>query len=152
MTQGATGGDESDLASNVIRAAPPSSAGAGASPSYERCSPRISDATAPRRLATTPTKNARCRALMNGARLIPPPPICVPEKTATSTFGSIEAETRPIASAIDTTKPDCMSIIRVPAPTPRLSGGTTPITALVFGELKMPDPAPTTSCQKASCQ
>jgi len=47
----------------------------------------------------------------------PPPPICVPEKIATSTFGSIEAETRPIASAIDTTKPDCISIIRVPAPT-----------------------------------
>jgi len=68
------------------------------------------------------------------------------------TFGSIEADTSPIARAIDTTKPLCISIIRVPAPTPRLFGGTTPITALVLGELKMPEPAPTTSCQKASCQ
>src|SRR5664279_3106263 len=85
----------------------------------------MSDATAPRALATTPAKKARWRAFMNGAGLIPWPPICVPEKMATRTFGSIEADTRPIASAMVTTKPDCISIIRVSAPAPRLFGGTT---------------------------
>ena len=50
------------------------------------------------------------------------------------------------------TKPVWVSIIRVPAPIPRCSGGTTPMTALVFGEMNSPEPAPMISCQRASCQ
>ena len=40
------------------------------------------------------------------------------------------------------TKPVWVSIIRMPEPIPRWAGGTTPITALVFGEMNSPDPAP----------
>ena len=50
------------------------------------------------------------------------------------------------------TKPVWVSIIRAPEPMPRFSGGTTPITALVFGEMNSPDPAPMISCHSASCQ
>ena len=58
-----------------------------------------------------------------------------------------------MASAIDDDEPGvCVSITRVPAPMPRFSGGTTPMTALVFGELNRPEPAPMISCQSASCQ
>ena len=49
-------------------------------------------------------------------------------------------------------KPTWVSIIRAPAPIPRFSAGTAPITALVFGEANSPDPAPTISCHSASCQ
>ena len=35
---------------------------------------------------------------------------------------------------------------------PRWAGGTTPITALVFGEMNSPEPAPMMSCHRASCQ
>jgi len=62
------------------------------------------EATAPSALATTPARKGHVQALMKGVRLIPLPPIWVPEKTATRTFGSTDAETSPIASAMDTTK------------------------------------------------
>jgi len=89
---------------------------------------------------------------MNGPRSMPWPPTWVPEKIETRTVGFIALVTSPIARAIDTMKPVCVSIIRVPAPIPRLAGGTTPMTALVFGDAKSPDPAPMTSCHRASCQ
>ena len=48
--------------------------------------------------------------------------------------------------------PTWVSIIRAPAPIPRFSAGTAPMTALVFGEANRPEPAPTMSCHSASCQ
>ena len=89
---------------------------------------------------------------MNGPRSIPAAPVWVPEKTATRTFGSIALVISPIARAMLITKPVLVSMARIPAPMPSLAGGRTPITALVFGEVKRPDPAPITSCQIASCQ
>ena len=76
----------------------------------------------------------------------------MPEKTATMTWGFMAVVMRPIARAMLMTKPVLVSIARMPAPMPRLAGGTTPITALVLGELKRPDPAPMTSCHTTSCQ
>ena len=59
---------------------------------------------------------------------------------------------RPMARAMLMTNPVLVSMARIPAPMPRLAGGTTPMTALVLGELKRPDPAPMISCHTTSCQ
>ena len=89
---------------------------------------------------------------MNGAMSRPLAPTCVPEKIERSTDGSIALDTSPIDSAMLITKPVWVSIIRMPEPIPRWAGGTTPITALVLGEMNSPEPAPITSCHSASCQ
>ena len=68
------------------------------------------------------------------------------------TVGRMAVVIRPMASAMLITKPVLVSMARMPEPMPRLAGGTTPITALVLGELKRPEPAPTMSCQTTSCQ
>ena len=89
---------------------------------------------------------------MNGPSPIPREPVWVPAKMATITFGSMALVIRPMASAMLMTNPVLCSMARIPAAIPRFAGGTTPITALVLGELKSPAPAPITSCQMASCQ
>ena len=89
---------------------------------------------------------------MNGAMSMPSAPTCEPEKMPSRTDGSTTLATSPIDSAMLMTKPVWVSIIRVPAPMPRWAGGTTPITALVFGEMNSPEPAPMISCHRASCQ
>ena len=55
-------------------------------------------------------------------------------------------------SAMEITAPVFCSIVRVPLAMPRRQGGAADIMALVLGELKMPDPMPTTLSQKADCQ
>ena len=71
---------------------------------------------------------------MNGAMSRPPVPTCVPEKIDEQDRRvDRRSATSPIDSAMLMTKPVWVSIIRVPAPIPRWAGGTTPITALVFG-------------------
>ncbi len=107
---------------------------------------------APRMLATNPTAKAMCSASMKGAMSRPWAPTCVPEKIASITDGSTTLATSPIESAMLMTNPVWVSIIRAPDPIPRLSGGTALMTALVFGEMNSPDPAPMISCQSASCQ
>ncbi len=89
---------------------------------------------------------------MNGSRPIPWAPVWVPEKILTITSGSMALVMRPMDSAMLSTNPVFVSIARMPAPTPRLTGGTTPITALVLGDTNRPEPAPMMSCQRASCQ
>ena len=110
------------------------------------------DTTAPTALAMTPAKNAMCRAWMNGSRSMPWAPVWVPEKILTITSGSMAVVISPMDSAMLSTKPVLVSIARMPDPTPRLAGGTTPITALVLGDTNRPDPAPMMSCHTASCQ
>jgi hypothetical protein len=100
----------------------------------------------------TPTPKAMWRAVMNGAMSMPLEPVWEPEKIASMTFGSTTLATSPIERAMLMMKPVWVSIIRAPDPMPRFSRGTTPITALVFGEMNNPDPAPMISCHSASSQ
>ena len=98
--------------------------------------------TRPRRarLATTPTPNAMCRAEMNGAMSRPSDADLRAREDRQQDRRVDALATSPIDSAMLMTKPVWVSIIRVPAPIPRCAGGTTPITALVFGEMNRPEP------------
>ena len=89
---------------------------------------------------------------MNDAMSRPLPPTMRAGEDREKDGGLTALATSPIDIAMLMMKPVWVSIIRAPAPIPRFSGGTTPMTALVFGEMNRPDPAPMISCQTASCQ
>ena len=89
---------------------------------------------------------------MKGSSLSADRPVVRPLKMLNSSVVGTTAVTIISIKAMEITAPVFWSIVRVPDAMPRRCGGTAPIIAAVFGELKTPDPTPTSVSQTADCQ
>src|SRR5919202_3776277 len=89
---------------------------------------------------------------MNGTAAPSESPLETPENILTMVLAGMALVTIAIANAMESTAPTFTTRVRAPLATPRFSGGTELIIAGVLGELKIPDPAPTTIIHTAISQ
>jgi hypothetical protein len=114
--------------------------------------PRNAEKKNPITLAPAMSKSAACNPEMKGAAAEAERPRETPEKISTITFAGMALVTTAMAKAMESTAPTLTTRVLVPLATPRFSGATEPMMALVLGELKMPEPAPTTTIHRAISQ